>query len=552
MRDFDAIAPADLPWASGTRWYDASLDASDVAAILGMAEGSVRQYAAKPDLSPGFPQPVVRASGRPSLWTPDQIFGYIRDARPQSLDRIPRLYCRADNGPAAFMYAEVRGIESLSAALGQSVVEFAVHVWNPADGRGLIAVAYPGPHSFWGSPWAYAAALLADLPPAITAVALVTNEVVGRGDGGWQGAIGVAERGRPALEELGVSFPVKARDGRVPVAEMRWNDLANLLRVDIPWWGPLLRDVSSMALWRPGTPRQAIRPRDANLSPANLEQLVTAVPAGDIDHVRDLTQRMHRLLEGDHIQVLPVGDVERPGLVQAAEPLHVLPHMPPIPAADEYRWLLHLPIGDPIIAERAAKALSAVPGMDTVVAAVAQVRLADRGPLAATWMAQLEPVTGAQTTELGFAYMRHRTVGSDARNIRYYRHPQNNDGWIVMFDDPVHGTVLYLSLTTHVAAVGVLTEFELNGNTAFFRDSAGTVWPMPTESSGYSSGYAGTGPQELFRAVRALSIDAAMDLRHSPHVRKDTDPLWKYLRTTPPPLAVSAPQLASMPPAGET
>lgn len=553
MEHLDGIAPADLLWASGTRWYDASLDASGVAAILGIAEGSVRQYASKPDLSPGFPEPVVRASGRPSLWAPDQIFRYIANVRPQIMDRIPRLYCPADNGAAEFLYAEVRYIEPSGGALGQTVVEFVCHVWNPADGRGLIAVAYPGPQRLWGSSWGYAATLLADLPSSITAVALVTDEVVARGGGWWQGAIGVAERGRPALEEVGVRFQVKGGNGRKPVAEMRWDDLSNLLRVDVPFWGPLLRDVPSMTMWRPGAPRQSIRPRDANVSPANLEQLVSAVPPDDVDHVRDLTQRMQRLLEGDEIEVLPLCDRERPGLVQAAEPLHVLPDMPPIPSAAEFRWLLHVPIDDPVIAERASRALAGVRGMNAVVSTVAQVRHADLGRLATTWINELVPVTDAESMELGFAYMRHRVVSSDARDIQYCRHPLDKNCWIVRFEDPVLGRLLYMSLAPQAdGAAGILTEFELNGTTAFFRDSADNIWPMPTTGSGYNSGYNGTGPQELFGAVRALHIDAAMDLRDSPRISKDADPLWKFIQTTSPPLAVSASELASMPPAGET
>ena len=99
--------------------------------------------------------------------------------------------------------------------MGQAVAEFAIHVWNPSDHRGLIAVAYPG--QLEGQPWGYAAALLADLPESITAVALVTDDVSMRHDG-WQTALGVAERGRPALDERQIQNQIPARDGRAPVA----------------------------------------------------------------------------------------------------------------------------------------------------------------------------------------------------------------------------------------------------------------------------------------------------------------------------------------------
>lgn len=550
MEHAQDIAPADLPWASATNWYIATLEAAHVAEILGIAEGSVRQYAAKPDMSPGFPQPAVRATGRPSLWTPDQIFRYILDARPQCADRIPRLYCPADTKPAQFMYAESRYIERLSPAMGQAVAEFAIHVWNPSDHRGLIAVAYPG--QLEGQPWGYAAALLADLPESITAVALVTDDVSMRHDG-WQTALGVAERGRPALDERQIQNQIPARDGRAPVVEMGWDYLANLLRVDIPWWGPLLRDMQAMCAWRPGTPRQKVRPRDAFLSPANFDRLVTAVPAANVEFVRDLTQRMHRLLEGDHIWVLPVGDQERPGLVQAAEPLHVLPHMPLTPTKGEYRALLHVPVADQSIAEQACQALRNVPGMDDVIATIARIDLADHGPLAAEWLQQLSklgPVTGIEANELGFTYIRYNALGSGATNIQYYRQPRNRHGWTVVIDHPEFGKQIYIALATQVDAVGVLTELELNGTTAFFRDSEGHIWPMPAVStnSGYSSGYDGTGPRDLFRAVRALTTDAATDLRHSPRPPLEHDPLWNRIHTTKAPLTITESDLASMQP----
>lgn len=549
MDDTQGIAPAGLAWTSATNWYTATLEAADVAEILGIAEGSVRQYAAKPDLSPGFPQPAVRAPGRPSLWTPDQIFRYIPDARPQCADRIPRLYCPADTRPAQFMYAEPRYIERLSPAMGQAVAEFAIHVWNPSDHRGLIAVAYPA--QLEGQPWAYAAALLADLPESITAVALVTDDVSMRTDG-WQTALGVAERGHPALDERQIQNQIPARDGRAPVVEMGWDYLANLLRVDIPWWGPLLRDMQAMCAWRPGTPRQKIRPRDAFLSPANFDRLVTAVPAANVEFVRDLTQRMHRLLEGDHIWVLPIGDRERPGLVQAAEPLHVLPHMPPTPTKAEYQALLHIPVVDQSIAEQACQALRNVPGMDDAITTIARIDLADHGPLAAEWLGQLSelgPVTGPEANELGFTYIRYNALGSGATNVEYYRQPRNRDGWTVVIDHPEFGKQAYISLATQVGAVGVLTEFELNGTTALFRDSEGHIWPMPSVStnSGYNSGYDGTGPRDLFRAVRALTTDAATDLRCSAHPPLENDPLWNCIHSTPAPFAVSERQLASMP-----
>ena len=541
--DLDALH---LPWTRGTRWYDAILDASDVSAILGMADGSVRQYASKPTVSPGFPSPIVRESGRPNLWTPHQIFEYIAAVRSQARDRIPRLYCPPSIGPAQFLYAEPVTIAlPATTIMCRATVEFVTHHWRPADGRGPIALAYPGPPAGGGDTvWTHAAALLETLP-SLTAVVLVTDDVCD----GQQPAIGVAERGNPPWEELGVTCRTKAHSGTPAVAELGWDDLANLLRVDIPWWPPLLRDIGQMTAWRPGVARQRIRPRTATLSPTDLEGLTTAVPAPDAARVLKITRRMHRLLEGDDIPVLPPGVQTRPGMLPAAEPLFVLRKRPPEPTTTEVRWLLHRQVHSPLIAQRASQALRAVPGVDRLLADTVTIDLDSPGPLAAEWMTGLRQVTSEEATELGFAYTRSWAPNPDHTGVEYYRHRQNTHSWIVKIPGDPHGQLL-VSIGTQAAAQGTLTEFELFGTAAFFRDNTGQLWPMPVVDTGcrYATGFPGIGPGNLFRAVRALASDASTNLRDSPHPSQTGDPLWQHIVRHEPPLIVTPDQMTDLAP----
>ncbi|MBE5477896.1 hypothetical protein E3G68_005250 [Mycobacteroides abscessus] len=359
----------DAPWLAKTCWREAFLTSSAVASILVVQESTVRQYAAK--AVPGFPVPARRESGR-NYWTPDQVFRYIQSDRRQLMGRIPRLYCSQSSiVPAKFLFAERRTIVSDShSPMERSSIDFAVHHWLPADGRGPIAVAYPGPRRGDDPGWKYAATLLAAMPN-VEAVALVTDEVsIPHDHDGWQAAIGIAERGEPALDELDIPCPVRDRDRRPVVAEWGWYELANLLRVDIPWWPALLRDIDQMVAWLPGAPRQKIRPRTSTLNESNLLGLAPRVPPENAAKVRHLAVAMHRYLEGSDISVMPHGDRERPGICQAAEPLHVLPEIPAMPDATTIRWLLELPVDDTAAADRATRALDAIPGTKSIVADV--------------------------------------------------------------------------------------------------------------------------------------------------------------------------------------
>lgn len=54
-----------------------------------------------------------------------------------------------------------------------------------------------------------------------------------------------------------------------------WADLANLLRVDIPWWSPLVSDLDAMLTWHPGAPVTRIAPYLPRLDTGHITALAT-------------------------------------------------------------------------------------------------------------------------------------------------------------------------------------------------------------------------------------------------------------------------------------
>ncbi|MFL0278163.1 hypothetical protein [Mycobacterium sp. SMC-19] len=514
----------DLTWLARTPWLDPCLDSRAVAAVLEVQEQTIRQYVASN--APGFPAPAARESGR-NRWTPDQLFRYITTYRPQLAHRIPRLYSpHASIVPARFLYAEpIKVLRPVGNPMARTPVEFAVHHWQPADGRGTVAIAYPEPIGETG--WDYAHLLLEALP-SVSAVALITDQVsVPHDRDGWQATIAVAERGTPALRELDIPQPVEGK-----VAEWGWYTLANLLRVDIPWWSPLLRDIAHMVAWFPGAPRQKIRPRSAFIDETHLLGLARYVPREDAARVTELANEFYRHLEGADISVLPCGEsTDRPGLLQAAEPLHRLPEIPDIPDVGDIRWLLHRPVYDTAVAIRASYALDGVPGIDRVVANIITVDNEINGPLASLWLDDLIP---ADPHELGFAFAR-RGGASSEQIVGHFTHRRDPHVWAVeTVDHDFHITV-----AQQVQATGQLVEFELHAYSGFFRDSNGEAWPIPilNHRCGYNSGYGGSGPQDLCDAVSALRRDAGVDLNLAKPISRYND-LWKFIRAQSPPLTV--------------
>lgn len=115
---------------------------------------------------------------------------------------------------------------------------------------------------------------------------------------------------------------------------------------------------------------------------------------------------------------------------------------------------------------------------------------------------------------------------------------------IQTLDGTYHATV-----GAQAPATGRLTEFELaeGCRAAFFR-AHNIIWPMPVRGFGsyYTSGYEGTGPDELIEAVtklrRTADADLAENLAESPTTPAPAA-LSQLIHNHEPPLLVSEAEL---------
>jgi hypothetical protein len=175
-----------------------------------------------------FPQPSAER-GR-NYFTGEQVFRYIVEHRRKARKVVPRLFPRvAEPAPAQFISAQRVSLPEVGS--------FAIHIWQPADGDQPIAIAYPDRENTMNihNVARCTADLLKCLPPKIDAVAVPNGETSPRKVDGdkyeYEPTIVVAER-NPGYRRDPISHGA---------ARYAWSDLANLLRVDIPWWSHLLR-----------------------------------------------------------------------------------------------------------------------------------------------------------------------------------------------------------------------------------------------------------------------------------------------------------------------
>ncbi|NKZ10761.1 hypothetical protein HGA11_07190 [Mycolicibacterium septicum DSM 44393] len=532
---------SDEYWTSKTRWYSAVLDVDNVATILGLQGSTMRQYVARSQLE-GFPEPLAR--GRSNGWSLDQVFQFIDQYKPQLRHLIPRLYCLpGPMNPAVFLRGEEIVIDDRL-----TPVRFGVHFWQPSDRRGEVAVAYP--ESLDEPGWRFTADLLAHKAlERATAVILVTNEIQMTPQHEWQASIAVLERHDVALPPNTTRHPIgDPSRPKVVIPELGWYDLANLLRTDVPWWPPALRDIAQVIRWRPGTPRQHIRIQDRSYNEAMLRDVASHCPPAHSEAAINLADRINRIVEDRWYSAymespsLPVGErCERPGLIQAAEARFLIP-VPPTPSYEELAWLLHLEVDDALVADKAIGVLDASGACESLIASA--VVIDDQsGPLAKRWLAAAKPVKAADRSQLGYAFARMNAAGYGPIDA-WLAHPQDENTWIVVTKS---GTAV-ATVGTAVPANGRLVEFELGSYGGFFKDSSDQVWPLPfPKSGGYSSGHEGTGPADLVSTVVALRRDAASDIvtvTRPPNYR--SLPLWRYVVRTSTPFHVSQSDFASL------
>ena len=112
---------------------------------------------------------------------------------------------------------------------------YGVHLWSPADDRGLVAIAYCTDAD--ADPDGAADALLNALPMASAVVIPEHRDMTipGADFGDYQPAVQVADRCTSVL------------------SGWAWLDVLGVLRTDIPWWpAGLDADLATIVSWRPG------------------------------------------------------------------------------------------------------------------------------------------------------------------------------------------------------------------------------------------------------------------------------------------------------------
>lgn len=530
--------PAPVPiaddehWQSLSRWFTPSLTATGFAKKLGTSEASVRQHLAQ---NPDFPPPLER--GFRNRWSEAQCYDFLARYHPKprsdrgAVSTVPRLYHPgAGLAPARFVAGEVVSVQAASGRPRR----WPVHLWEPADGRGQVAVAYTASGRESGEHWA--PRLLGALRKSSTVV-VITDGTCSLPDGSAQPEVIVADR-------------IGKRGAEVSAALWRfgWFDVAHLLRVDLPWWPSTLRNIDAIAAWRPGHERQALRPVNDYYNERTLLRLIDGATDESAPSARYIAENLNRRIEGQICSStgpdVP-GGVERRGLIQAAYPRFHSTELPAPPLDWEMRTLLSLRV--PNRADRHA-AMILLNDRDELLPNIGCTIRSDthRGPLAQEWVNRLKPI-GTDPESLGSLFAQAKLTDQQLASGQWswWEDYENPDCWAIRsIDDIVDATV-----GTRIPGINGrwLVEFELaeteSGQSAFFRDNKGWVWPIPSMRAVYfNSGYGGTGPQNLVEAVTALRTNAGADMRFAAPMIEES-PLSDLIFDTSPPLAVSAEEL---------
>ena len=523
------VIAEDAYWQQQTQWGKARLDTGAFAQLLGISTAALHKLLARDER---FPQPVV--SGRPYLWSSGQAYAYTALRRPKRLAQIPRIYHHGNGLMPANWIAAERHV--LSTAQG-STTTWIVHVWQPADDRGPVAVAYTDDgvserDALKGAP------RLLDVLKSVSAVVVASEEWRQLPDSAsprrYQPEIAVAER-RPAPDG----------DSGVITDTYGWFDVANLLRVNLPWWPLGLRRLDEIEAWRPGAAPQSVRAHATFFDEDILGRVLAeaADPAEAAQYkgtVEVINARFEAALYDPPTKPDVPGEMERPGLFQAAYLRYRTPTPPEPPSFYEILSLMNLRVPSEAARQRAVDLLAHRDEVRAVVGATIVVS-EHGGPLAQEWISRLRPCDDPQTLGASFA-CRTFTAEQAARPRQWWSDPLANFGWIAQTADGLY----HATVGTQMPARGFLDEFEveLPWTAAFYRAS-GTVWPMPLGGEGYyTCGYRGTGPDNLIAAVTQLYAAADAVLSTSSSTTGAPAALKELIRTREAPLFVSEAEFA--------
>ncbi|WP_293003359.1 hypothetical protein [Mycobacterium sp.] len=389
-------------------------------------------------------------------WSRSTIYDFVISHRPDApyTAAIPRLYLTPNHRRTA-----ARLLFSQALEVGAGGHEVVAYIWDPADDRGHVAIAFPVRDSR-GAPPADTALRLLALLPTVTAVVIPDDDYNATPEG--------QRRNQPAIW---------VADGIPPDAQPHtWDDIANLLRTKLPWWSYGLRDRDAMLAWRPGTPSTAVAPGTAHrdltalpavLTPDSSPTLRVAVDTitAELQHDVCGAYRHHR--GHDHFS-------DNHGLQHAATADLDFAQPRPTRTTGQAALFLHHQVANPLAAAHAAQVAGGAP-----IAHAAYIITAthQRQPIVQNWLNRLQ--LSRRRDELGFqlalqAIPPEVQLADPTTPTRYYSDPRNPDCWIV-----THNHTVIVTCGTSVPASGVLEKAYLDAGAAFFLDSDNIAWPMP-------------------------------------------------------------------------
>ncbi len=265
-------------------WHEPMVSATDFAAALGLAAGSVRQYVSK---DARFPAPARVGRRGTNLWTLAQVYDHCDSSATsqRACGGIPRVYPLSRSTPtssggarhlvaARFEAAECvpaiyRYLEPPLRARPDRVP--VVHYWTPGDGRETLAVVYlagdAGLDRWAARDLAASAARFLHARDITSTAVVITDEddrPVPNSTSESQRTVIVAEVARPIwLPWNAVAQPTPpsgrsrrpseldlAADPPVSVYDVGLYDLRYLLRRDLPSWPIGGRDAREIADWK--------------------------------------------------------------------------------------------------------------------------------------------------------------------------------------------------------------------------------------------------------------------------------------------------------------
>lgn len=477
---------------SESHWYERTLLAEHVSAILdGIDPSRV--------LSRDFFIAEVPNQFSGGRWTPADVYDFALTQKPGVA--IPRLYPAPDHRgtPGRLLFTQAMEVDPG----GQEV---AVHVWDPVDDRGHIAIAYPVRDSRGAPPPDTACRLIALLPTA-TAVVIPDNDPPATSHirGHRQPTVWVAEK----------------RDA--DAQRHTWGDVANLLRTPLPWWSFGLRERDAMLAWRPGDKPIAIKPATAQRDPQALHAVLTPDSSTTLRAAVDvMTREIQHDLCGPYQQHLDHDHYRGHHGLQHAATADMDYRTPrPSRTAGQIALFLHQEVANPLAAIHAAQVAGGYP---IAHAAYIITTAHQKQPIVKEWLDRLTP--SRRRDELGFQLALQSLppeiqLADQLTPTGYFTDPRNPDSWIVAQNHTV-----VVTCGTSVPAHGVLEKAYLDAGAAFFIDSHNVAWPMP-----YPPFPTDPDNHALAQTLTRLILDAGADVADPNSAVETNEELVKRIQT---------------------